>query len=93
VNEGKPIADQWFIDWLDGVATPEGAESFASLRARAAEAINRVVAKTAPVLVVAHGGFFRALRADMGLQPNVRLPNGTPYFCEPGDPWVLSEAR
>jgi broad specificity phosphatase PhoE len=93
VNEGKPIAEQWFLDWLNGVATPEGAESFASLRARAAEAINRAVAKTAPVLVVAHGGFFRALRADMGLEPNVRLPNGTPYFCEPGSPWVLSEAK
>jgi 2,3-bisphosphoglycerate-dependent phosphoglycerate mutase len=92
-NEGLPIADQWFSDWVNGIATPQGAESFVDLRVRAIEAVNRALAKTAPVLVVAHGGFFRALRADMGLEPNVRTPNGTPYFCEPGNPWTLSEAK
>ena len=91
-NEGQPIADQWFADWLAGIATPHGAESFAALRLRAVAAINRALAHAAPVLVVSHGGFFRALRADMGLEPNVRLPNGTPYFCEPGTPWKLTPA-
>jgi probable phosphoglycerate mutase len=91
-NEGLPIAEQWFTDWLNGVATPEGAESFAALRLRAASSINRALTREAPVLVVSHGGFFRALRANMGLEPNVRLPNGTPYFCEPGTPWELTPA-
>ncbi len=92
VKERTPIAEQWFQEWMNGTATPEGAESFADLRRRAATAINRALGKTAPVLVVGHGGFFRALRADMGLEPDVRLPNGTPYFCEPGTPWKLSAA-
>ena len=46
----------------------------------------------APVLVVAHGALFRALRAEMGLEPNVRTPNAMPLFCEPGAPWSLTPA-
>lgn len=43
------------------------------------------------MLVVGHGALFRALRADMGLEPNVRTPNATPVFCEPGVPaWTLT---
>jgi probable phosphoglycerate mutase len=44
------------------------------------------------VLVVAHGALFRALRAEMGLEPNVRTPNAVPYFCEPASPWTLTPA-
>jgi probable phosphoglycerate mutase len=89
--DGQPMT-QWFTDWVYGVSTPEGAESFADLKARAVAAINRAVAKPAPVLVVAHGGFFRAIRAEMGLEPNIRTPNATPYWCEPGTPWSLTAA-
>jgi probable phosphoglycerate mutase len=55
-------------------------------------AINRALAREAPVLVVAHGALFRALRVEMGLTPEVRTPNGVPYFCEPGAPWSLIPA-
>ena len=41
--------------------------------------------RTPPVLGVAHGALFRALRAEMGLLPNVRTPNATPLLCTPGD--------
>ena len=96
VQEGQPMLAQWFDDWVAGVSTPEGAESFAELRARAARAVNRALEHESPVLVVAHGALFRALRAEMGLAPNVRTPNGTPLFCEPGaaadEPWTLSPA-
>ena len=91
VKEGHPMAD-WFATWVDGSFTPEAAESFSDLRARAKLAINRALDQTAPVLVVAHGALFRALRAEMGLEPNVRTPNATPFWCEPGTPWSLSEA-
>jgi broad specificity phosphatase PhoE len=93
-QEGQPMAD-WFDDWLAGRMTPEGAESFAGLRARAVQAANRALAHPAPVLVVAHGALFRALRAEMGLPVDVRLANGVPLFCEPGPPgapWTLTPA-
>ncbi len=91
-KEGHPMGD-WFATWVDGEYTPEGAERFADLRLRATSAINRALANPAPVLVVAHGALFRALRAEMGLPPNVRTPNATPFWCEPGTPaWRLTEA-
>ena len=90
-QEGQPM-QQWFSDWVDGLFTPEGAEPFAELRARAVGAINRALARPAPVLVVAHGALFRAVRAEMGLAPDVRTPNATPLFCTPGAPWTLTPA-
>jgi probable phosphoglycerate mutase len=89
VQEGQPMSD-WFDDWIFGRATPRGAEPFAALRARATGAINRALTHPAPVLVVAHGALFRALRAEMGLPPRERLPNAVPTFCEPGTPWALT---
>ena len=95
VQEGQPMSD-WFADWIAGTATPAGAESFALLRARAVEAINRATPRPPAVLVVAHGGFFRALRTAMGLEPTARTRNGVPFCCTPGpagDPWALSPAE
>ncbi len=95
VQEGQPMA-QWFDDWVAGHFTPEGAETFASLRTRAVAAVNRALERAAPVLVVAHGALFRALRAEMRLAPNIRTPNAMPLFCEPGAapdaPWTLTPA-
>ncbi len=84
VHEGTAMGSAWFAEWVAGTATPQGAESFAALRARAAAAITQALTHTAPVLVVAHGALFRALRAEMGLVANVRTPNAVPIFCEPG---------
>jgi probable phosphoglycerate mutase len=91
VQEGQAMA-AWFDDWVDGTFTPEGAETFASLRARAAAAINRALTRPAPVLVVAHGAVFRALRAEMGLPPNVKMANAQPTWCVPPAPWRLEPA-
>lgn len=54
---------------------------FAELGARAVAAINRATAKPGPVLVVAHGALFRALRGALGHKPNVRTPNALPTWC------------
>lgn len=89
--EGKPMT-AWFDEWVEGGATPRGGEPFPELRARATGAINRALELTAPVLVVAHGALFRALRAEMGLVPNFRTPNATPLWCQPGAPWTLTPA-
>ena len=95
VMEGQVMAE-WFNDWVDGSHTPDGAEPFTDLRARAVRAINRALAHESVVLVVAHGALFRALRAEMGLPANVRTPNAVPLFCEPGrapgQPWTLTPA-
>ena len=90
--EGQPMLP-WFDAWVEGEATPAGAETFAELRARAVGTVNRLLQRPGPVLVVGHGAFFRALRAAMGLPPNVRLPNAMPLYCAPDGPtWRLLPA-
>ena len=82
VEEGRPMGD-WYDSWIEGSFTPEGAESFQALHDRAVAAVNRATSKPGPVLVVAHGALFRALRLALGHAPNVRTPNALPLWCEP----------
>ena len=92
VQEGQTMGG-WFADWVKGAFTPEGAESFPALRHRAITAVNRATALPPAVLVVAHGALFRAIRAAMGVEINVRTQNAVPIFCEPttsgGTEWAL----
>jgi broad specificity phosphatase PhoE len=93
VQEGQAMSG-WFADWVAGRFTPDGAEDFPALRRRAVAAVNRATALPPAVLVVAHGALFRALRAAMGIEPNVRTQNAVPIFCEPlsagGNGWTLN---
>jgi broad specificity phosphatase PhoE len=82
VMEGKPMSE-WFQPWVDGLLTPQGAESFPALTKRAVAAVNRCIARPPVVLVVAHGALFRALRGAMGHEPNVRTRNAVPVWCDP----------
>lgn len=94
VEEGRPMGD-WYDDWIAGTFTPEGAETFQALHDRAVAAINRATARPGPVLVVAHGALFRALRLALGHQPNVRTPNALPIWCAPpeaGRVWAVTPA-
>ncbi len=87
--EGKPLLP-WFPEWLEGRFTPEGAETFAALRERVAGAMGRILALPGPVLVVAHGGVFRAIRDLMGLPKEGLTRNAVPLHCEPGEAgWVV----
>lgn len=94
-EEGQPMGD-WYDDWIAGEFTPDGAETFRGLLARAVTAINRATALPAPVLVVAHGALFRALRLAFGHEPNVRTPNALPIWCAPpangGAVWAVEPA-
>ena len=94
-QEGQPMSD-WFTDWIAGRSTPEGGESFSALRARAVSAVDRALAHPPFVLVVAHGAVFRAIRSEMGLAPDIRLPNATPILCTPPKTtaglWTLTPA-
>ena len=96
VQEGQPMSD-WFTGWVAGTLTPERAESFAALRVRVAAAINRALQRKPVVLIVGHGAFFRALRAEMGLPPDVRTPNGAALFCGPPSeaaaPWSVEAVQ
>jgi broad specificity phosphatase PhoE len=93
VQEGQPMSG-WFTDWIGGTFTPEGAETFAALRARAVAAANRATAQPPAVLLVAHGALFRSLRSAMGIEPVMRTQNAVPIFCEPphggGAAWALT---
>ena len=92
VQEGEPMGG-WFDDWIAGVFTPEGAESFTELRRRATVALARALNRPAPVLVVAHGALFRALRAEWGTDPNIRTANGVAMLCSPSpDGWTVEPA-
>jgi probable phosphoglycerate mutase len=87
----------WYDDWIAGTYTPERAEPFPVLLARAVLAVNRALERPAPVLVVAHGALFRALRLAFGHEPNVRTPNALPIRCEPpadgGSVWQVTPAE
>jgi broad specificity phosphatase PhoE len=58
--------------------------------------VNRALARPAPVLVVAHGALFRALRLALGHEPNVRTPNALPMHVTPppdgGAVWGIAPA-
>jgi broad specificity phosphatase PhoE len=82
VHEGKPLAE-WFQGWIEGHTTPEGAESFAELRRRTIAGLNRAVERPPAVLIVAHGGVFRAIRSVMKLEFSGRTRNCVPMWCEP----------
>src|SRR5258708_4300999 len=82
VHEGQPLAE-WFHDWVAGHVTPEGAESFAGLRRRVVGGLNRAVGQPPAVLIVAHGGVFRAIRSAMNLEMSGRTRNCVPMWCEP----------
>jgi probable phosphoglycerate mutase len=95
VQEGKEMS-AWFSDWIAGISTPEGAEPFALLRARAVTAINRAIEQQGPVLVVAHGALWRAFRQAVGLEANIRTPNALPLWVEPpsdGKGWRFTPAE
>ncbi len=81
--EGKPLSP-WFQDWMDGVFTPDGAESFAELVVRVGNALPGILALPGPVLIVAHGGVFRAVRDLMGVSREGLTRNGMPLYCNPG---------
>ncbi len=80
--EGKPL-QPWFTEWMEGRATPLGAESFAQVTARAAAVLEHLLAVPGPILIVSHGGIFRAMRDLMGLAREGLTPNAVPLYCEP----------
>ncbi len=83
VREGTP--EEGFLGRWHRGETPEGAESFVEFCRRARMGVARVLARPAPVLIVAHGGVFTALRIAFGLAPETLLANAAPVHLLPHD--------
>ncbi len=90
IREGTPDGDT-IARWLDG-DTPEGGEPVGSFNNRVAAGMTRALARPGPVLVVAHGGVFRAVRSLLSLPPAARVENARPLFVSPGaDGWRIED--
>jgi broad specificity phosphatase PhoE len=89
--EGKPLLP-WFPEWLEGRFTPPNAETFGQVLSRIDLAMARILCP-GPLLIVAHGGVFRALRDLMNLPKQGLTPNAVPLYCTPaGTGWQVAEA-
>jgi probable phosphoglycerate mutase len=92
-GEGE-VMGRWYEEWLVGHATPEGGESFDALVDRARQVLIRRLAQHdpagPPLLFVAHGALFRAIRRALGQSIHVRLANGAPLLCKPAaEGWTI----
>ena len=81
VGEGR-INDGWYEKWRDG-ATVQGAETHADFVARALDAINEASTYPCPVLIVGHGGVYRAVKIHARLDMDFSLSNSVPVRHDP----------
>jgi probable phosphoglycerate mutase len=90
VREGTPengLLDRWHRG-----ETPDGAESFVAFCLRTRAGVARALARRGPVLIVAHGGTFAALRAAFGMAPTTQVRNAVPLHFVPHDGrWSVAE--
>lgn len=89
-GQGAPRGP-WLRAYWAGDATPEGGESFAMFRARVRAAYLRAVDRP-NVLIVAHGGVWRALLAEVSVTPSFWIANAAPVRVTPAEsgPWGVA---
>lgn len=97
VRDGD-LKEQWYFDWKASRIEIEGAETYEQLLARSLAAINRAISENpGPVLVVAHGGVYWAVKRHTGLPQDFRLANCLPLRHEPpsgeGSGWTVTDMR
>lgn len=80
--EGKKKPDPRYRLLLD-MAEAVGGESFQALGDRVMAAVGQALACPGPVLIVAHGGVFHALKERLGLPHTEDLANATPLRISP----------
>jgi probable phosphoglycerate mutase len=84
VQEGASIGE-WYAAWREGT-TPPGAEPYRAFLDRALAGVNRALAAVdGPVLIVAHGGVYWAIRDHARFELE-GIPNCQPIFHEPPRP-------
>ncbi len=92
--EGKPWQEVQAF-WDRGIMDAPGGESWAEFQARVKRGMFHALGQVGPVLVVAHGGVWSAMKALYGLNVSIQLDNAIPHYYEPKQgsqplPWQLS---
>lgn len=89
--EGTPINEDLIKAWLEGRCLENG-ESPEVFETRVTTGFQKALSFKGPVLIVAHGGVYAALKRVCEW-PHRYLENATPYCHEPpkikGDPWSI----
>lgn len=88
VGEGR-INDGWYERWREG-GPLQGAEPHDTFVERSLVAINDALTRPGPVLIVGHGGVYRAVKIHARLDMDFHLPNAVPVRHVPPSaeyPW------
>ena len=80
--EGQPRGEN-FNQWMRGEIVVDGAETWEEFTARAVKGINQVLEHAGPVLVVAHGAYYRAFEQFLGTKSVLPLRNCVPLKLTP----------
>ncbi|NKB55313.1 MAG: histidine phosphatase family protein [Alphaproteobacteria bacterium] len=81
VGEGQ-VQGAWYHTWRDG-GYLEGAEPYADFIERALGGINEALQHPGPVLIVGHGGVYRAIKTHARLDMGFSLANSVPVRHDP----------
>jgi len=76
------VNDGWYENWRDG-GFLDGAESHTDFVARSLAAINEALDLPEPVLIVGHGGVYRAVKIHARLDLEFSLSNSVPVRHDP----------
>lgn len=92
--EGKPWPEVQKL-WDQGILDAPGGETWLEFQQRVKRGMQQSLAQPGPVLVVAHGGVWAAMKGLYGLEVGMHLDNAIPHFYEPQPdrallPWQLS---
>lgn len=92
-REGKPFDNGRMIkDWLNGY-TPEGAETSENFHQRIQNGLDEVFQMKGTVLIISHGGVYRAIRRILGI-PIRNVNHCAPVYHTPPTPpsldWQVS---
>lgn len=80
--EGQPRGEN-YNQWMRGEIVVEGAETWQEFSDRAVRGINQALEHQGPVLVVAHGAYFRAFEQYLGTKEPLPLGNCIPLKLTP----------
>ncbi len=80
--EGTPRGEN-YNQWMRGEIVVEGAETWEEFSARAVKGVTQALEHEGPVLIVAHGAFYRAFEQYLGTGEHVTLANCQPLKLTP----------
>ena len=80
--EGKPVTGDTFLD-LVADAQNWGGETLETFTDRVVAAVEHALSHPGPVLVVAHGGAYKAMHNYFGLQSYHDIANAAPVYLTP----------